>query len=133
MLKHPKRINSFCDYNNNNNVGGDMNTLGLLVTIDPQIVRALNKSVLKKRVLFYLNSIYPNADYAANIARMIRSDPSNVLGCLRGMGNRYNGNSSLIELGLVEITNISGYKYYRITELGRKVVSYLKEVYGGVV
>ncbi|RLI75247.1 hypothetical protein DRO97_03805 [Archaeoglobales archaeon] len=110
-----------------------MNTLGLLVTIDPQIVRALNKSVLKKRVLFYLNSIYPNADYAANIARMIRSDPSNVLGCLRGMGNRYNGNSSLIELGLVEITNISGYKYYRITELGRKVVSYLKEVYGGVV
>ena len=113
--------------------GGDMNNLGLLVTIDPQIVRALNKSVLKKRVLFYLNSIYPNADYTANIARMVRSDPSNVIGCLRGMGSRYNGNSSLIELGLVEIKNINGYKYYKITELGKKVVSYLKEVYGGIV
>ncbi len=111
----------------------DMNSLGLLVTIDPQIVRALNKSVLKKRVLFYLNSIHPNADYAANIARMIRSDPSNVLGCLRGMGNRYNGNSSLIGLGLVEISNINRYKYYRITELGRRVVDYLKEVYGSIV
>ncbi|RLI75762.1 hypothetical protein DRP05_14175 [Archaeoglobales archaeon] len=110
-----------------------MNSLGLLVTIDPQIVRALNKSVLKKRVLFYLNSIHPNADYAANIARMIRSDPSNVLGCLRGMGNRYNGNSSLIGLGLVEISNINRYKYYRITELGRRVVDYLKEVYGSIV
>lgn len=102
----------------------------LTTTINPHVVRTLNKSNLKKKVLYYLNSIYPNADYAANIARMTRSDPSNVLGCLRGMGNRYNENNSLIELGLVEVMNINGHKYYKITDLGKKVVEYLKGAYG---
>ncbi len=101
-----------------------------LFTIDPHILRSLNKSVLRKKVLLHLDAVHPNSDYLANIARAIGSDPSNVLGCLRGMGNRYNGNSSLIELGLVELIERDGYKYYRITELGRKVVKYMKEVYG---
>ncbi len=101
-----------------------------LLTIDPHILRSLNKSVLRKKVLMHLDNVYPNADYLANIARAIGSDPSNVLGCLRGMGNRYNGNSSLIELGLVEVVEKDGYKYYRITDLGKKVVKYMKEVYG---
>ena len=101
-----------------------------LFTIDPHILRSLNKSVLRKKVLLHLDAVYPNSDYLASIARVIGSDPSNVLGCLRGMGNRYNGNSSLIELGLVEIIEKDGYKYYRITNLGREVVKYLKEVYG---
>ncbi len=100
------------------------------ITIDPHILRSLNKSVLRKKVLLHLDTVYPNADYLANIARVVGSDPSNVLGCLKGMGNRYNGNSSLIELGLVELVERDGYKYYRITELGKKVVRYMKEVYG---
>ncbi len=100
------------------------------ITIDPHILRSLNKSVLRKKVLLHLDTVYPNADYLANIARAVGSDPSNVLGCLKGMGNRYNGNSSLIELGLVELVERDGYKYYRITELGKKVVRYMKEVYG---
>ncbi len=98
--------------------------------IDPHILRSLNKSSLRKRVLKYLDRVHPNADYLANIARAIGSDPSNVLGCLKGMGNRYNGNSSLIELGLVEVVEKDGYKYYRITELGKRVVKYMEEVYG---
>lgn len=103
-----------------------------ILTIDPHILRSINKSNLRRRVLFYLYSIYPNYDYLANISRMIRSDPSNVLGCIRGMGNRYNGSSSLIELGLVEVVERDGFKYYRITDLGRKVVEYVKRVYGEV-
>ncbi len=99
-----------------------------VLTIDPHILRSLNKSTLRKRVLLYLDSIYPNADYLSNIARRIGSDASNVLGCLKGMGNRYNGNSSLIELGLVEVKEVDGYKYYKITDLGRKVAKIIKEM-----
>ena len=98
-----------------------------LITIDPHILRSLNKSHLRKKVLIYLDSIYPNADYLSNIARRVGSDASNVLGCLRGMGNRYNGNSSLIELGLVEVVNVDGYKYYKLTVLGKKVAEMLKK------
>ncbi len=104
-----------------------------IITIDPHILRSINKSSLRKKVLFYLYSIYPNYDYLANISRRVRSDPTNVLGCLKGMGNRYNGSSSLIELGLVEVIEKDGYKYYRITDLGRKVVDYVREVYGDYI
>lgn len=103
-----------------------------ILTIDPHILRSINKSVLRRKVLFYLYKIYPNYDYLANIARVIRSDPSNVIGCIKGMGHRYNGSSSLIELGLVEVVEKEGFKYYKITELGRKVVDYVKKVYGEV-
>ncbi len=44
----------------------------------------------------------------------------------------YNDSSSLIDLGLVDIVNIRGYRYYKITELGKNVVRYFKEVYGTV-
>jgi len=104
-----------------------------LLTIDPHILRSLNKSYLRKKVLMYLDSIYPNVDYLSNIARRVGSDASNVLGCLRGMGNRYNGNSSLIELGLVEVLDVNGYKYYRITDLGRKVAKILREIHKGQI
>ncbi len=101
-----------------------------LLTIDPHILRSINKSALRRKVLFYLYNVYPNSDYLSNISKMIRSDATNVLGCIKGMGNRYNGSSSLIELGLVEVVERDGFKYYRITELGRKVVEYVKKVYG---
>ncbi|RLI76867.1 hypothetical protein DRP04_12175 [Archaeoglobales archaeon] len=103
-----------------------------IFTIDPHVIRSINKSILRKKVLLHLDSVYPNADYLANIARAIGSDSSNVLGCIRGMGNRYNGNSSLIELGLIEVIERDGYKYYKITELGKRVVKYIREVYGGI-
>jgi len=102
---------------------------GLLHYVDPIIIRALNKSELRRKVIFYLDSIYPNYAYLSVIARDINSDPSNVLGCLRGLGNRYNGNSSLIELGLVEVTERGGNKYYKLTEYGKEVVGYTKEYY----
>jgi len=99
--------------------------------IDPLIIRSLNKSDLRKKILIFLARIYPRYTYLSEIARGVRSDPSNVLGCLKGMGNRYNGNSSLIELGLVEILEKDGYRYYRITDYGNEVAEYIKETYLG--
>ncbi len=106
-----------------------MKGINHIFLIDPLVVRSLNKSVLRKKILLYLSSIYPRHTYLSEIARNVRSDPSNVLGCLRGMGNRYNGNSSLIELGLVEQLEADGYKYYRASEFGKQVAEYIKEVY----
>ena len=49
------------------------------------------------------------------------------MGCLKGMGTRYNGNYSLIELGLVKCIDEAGMKIYTITDYGRNVVEYLKD------
>lgn len=94
--------------------------------IDPFIIRSINRSELRKRILLYLNEIYPTATYLAEIARVVKSDPSNVKGALLGLGNRYNGYSSLVSLGLVEVIEDSGFKYYRLSEYGKKVVELLK-------
>jgi len=97
--------------------------------IDPTIIRALNKSELRRKVLFYLDAIFPNHTYLSELARGIRSDPANVLGCLKGLGNRYNGNRSLIELGLVEGLEQNRFKYYGLTRYGKDVVRHSKEYY----
>ncbi len=99
--------------------------------IDPHIIRSLNKSELRKRVLFYLKEIYPNFTYLSELARNVRSDPSNVLGSLKGMGDRYNSNSSLVELGLVELKENNDSKYYRLSDYGKKVVDMLEDYYSG--
>ncbi|WP_461863170.1 helix-turn-helix domain-containing protein [Thermococcus sp.] len=94
--------------------------------IDPFVIRSINRSELRKRILLYLNEIYPSSTYLAEIARVVKSDPSNVKGALIGLGNRYNGSSSLVSLGLVEIVERDGFKYYRLTDYGKKVVELLK-------
>ncbi|ASJ02569.1 transcriptional regulator [Thermococcus profundus] len=97
--------------------------------IDPQVLRSIHRSELRKRILLYLNEIYPSATYLSEIARVVGSDPSNVRGALVGLGNRYNGESSLVYLGLVEEISNNGFKYYRLTDYGRQVVEYLREYY----
>ena len=99
------------------------------VIVDPQVLRSLHRSELRKKILIYLNEIYPSATYLSEIARVVGSDPSNVRGALVGRGNRYNGESSLVYLGLVEEVSNNGFKYYKLTEYGKKVVDYLKEYY----
>ncbi|KPU62862.1 transcriptional regulator [Thermococcus argininiproducens] len=96
------------------------------LVIDPHILRSLHRSELRKKILFYLHEIYPSSTYLSEIARIVRSDPSNVKGALVGMGNRYNGDSSLVYLGLVEEINHNGFRYYKLTEHGKKVVEFLK-------
>jgi len=92
--------------------------------ITPHILRSLHRSDLRKRILLYLYDIYPLATYLSEIARVVGSDPSNVREALVELGNSYNGESSLVYLGLVEkIDN----DRYRLTEYGKKVVEHLRE------
>ena len=98
-----------------------------MIFINPTIIRSLNKSKLRKKILFFLYRIYPQGVYLSELSRWVKSDPSNVLGCLKGMGTRYNGHYSLIELGLVKCIDENGMKIYTITEYGRNVVEYLKD------
>ncbi|AEH24923.1 helix-turn-helix domain-containing protein [Pyrococcus yayanosii] len=99
----------------------------MVAVIDPHVLRSLHRSELRRRILLYLYEIYPSATYLSEIARVVGSDPSNVRGALVGLGNRYNGESSLVYLGLVEEVVNNGFKYYRLTEYGKKVVEMLKD------
>ncbi|WP_457613955.1 helix-turn-helix domain-containing protein [Methanocaldococcus sp.] len=98
-----------------------------LAFIDPMIIRSLNKSKLRKKILYLLYKMYPHGIYLSEISRRVKSDPSNVLGCLKGMNGRYNGHFSLIELGLVECVEKGGIKIYKLTDYGKKIVEVLKD------
>ncbi len=108
---------------------GDDYSGGSTMFIAPFVIRSINRSGLRKKILLYLDQIYPSPTYLSEIARAVKSDPSNVKGALIGLGNRYNGHSSLVSLGLVEVVTEKGFKYYRLTEYGREVVKLLKSYY----
>jgi len=93
---------------------------------DPRIIRSLKRSRVRVAILLYLNKIYPRMSYPAEIARNIGIDATNVLGGLRGMGNRYNGSSSLVELGLVDKIDVNGVSYYRLSKIGKQVAEALE-------
>ncbi|RZN62135.1 helix-turn-helix domain-containing protein [Methanonatronarchaeum sp. AMET6-2] len=97
--------------------------------IDPEVIRSLNKSSLRETILLFLYDVRPQYVYLSEIARAVRSDPSNVLGCLRGMKDRYNEDWSLLELGLVEVVEKKQYSYYGVTEKGEKAAEYIKKRY----
>ena len=78
------------------------------------IMRSLNRSKLRRRVLFHLLSIYPYKSYVSEIARNIRSDPSNVWGCLEGLGSRYTIEESLVSLLLVNREQIRAHRYFKV-------------------
>ncbi|GGM73887.1 transcriptional regulator [Thermogymnomonas acidicola] len=82
---------------------------------DGNVIRSLNRSELRRKVLFYLLSIYPYRSYLSEISRAVRSDPSNVKGCLEGLGVRYTGEESLVGLGLVVVEQSkNGFRYFKV-------------------
>ncbi|MHB1492436.1 MAG: putative transcriptional regulator [Thermoplasmataceae archaeon] len=84
---------------------------------DGNIIRSLNRSELRRKVLFYLYSIYPYRSYLSEISRAIKSDPSNVKGCLEGLGIRYTREECLVGLGLVVIEESKkGFRYFKINK-----------------
>jgi hypothetical protein len=84
---------------------------------DGNIIRSLNRSELRRKVLFYMLSIYPYRSYLSEISRAVKSDPSNVKGCLEGLGIRYTGEESLVGLGLISIEQTkNGFKYYKVNQ-----------------
>ena len=84
---------------------------------DGNVIRSLNRSELRRKALFYLLSIYPYRSYLSEISRAIKSDPSNVKGCMEGLGVRYTGEESLVGLGLISIEQTkNGFKYYKVNQ-----------------
>ncbi|QRF74544.1 hypothetical protein Thermo_00025 [Thermoplasmatales archaeon] len=82
---------------------------------DGNVIRSLNRSELRRKALFYLLSIYPYRSYLSEISRAIKSDPSNVKGCLEGLGVRYTVEESLVGLALVKVEQTkNGFKYFKI-------------------
>ncbi|ACB40253.1 archaellum operon transcriptional activator EarA family protein [Pyrobaculum neutrophilum] len=78
---------------------------------------ALRRSRVKRDVLKYLCSIYPESAYPALIADAVGASYENVLGALRGLGGRYKAEDSLCGLGLVEEVPVGRVKLYRVRDL----------------
>jgi predicted transcriptional regulator with HTH domain len=81
-----------------------------------RVLRALRRSRVKRDVLSYLCSIYPESAYPALIADAVGASYENVVGALRGLGERYRREDSLLGLGLVEEVSIGRAKFYRVRD-----------------
>ena len=80
----------------------------------------------------HLYKIYPKAAYLAEISKNTKIDAPNVLGALKGMGNRYKKSKSLVEMGLVEVIKVEGFSYYKISEKGKEMLRKIMLHKGGI-
>jgi len=93
----------------------------------PLVMRALRRSSIRKKIAKHLFDISPNGNYVSDIAYNIKTTPTNVIGALRGMNNRYREEESLLQLNIVEeVTGGKNIKLYRITDFGRDVIENLE-------
>lgn len=101
----------------------------LIMRKRPLIVKAFRRSSIRWKIAEYLFKINPSASYASEIAYNIHTTPTNVIGALRGMGNRYRKEESLVGLNIVEeIDDGKDVKLYRLTDFGKEIVQmFLKE------
>jgi len=90
----------------------------------PLVVRSLRRSNIRKKIAEYLFEISPSCSYTSEIAYNVKTTPTNVIGAIRGMGNRYKEDESLVGLGLVEEKDNSGknIRFYSLTSLGKQIV-----------
>ncbi|MEM0493144.1 MAG: archaellum operon transcriptional activator EarA family protein [Candidatus Thermoplasmatota archaeon] len=89
----------------------------------PYVVRALRRSEIRRKIAKHLFDISPSGNYISNIAYQINTTPTNVIGALRGLNNRYKKEESLLGLDIVEeITGVNNIKLYRITEFGKEII-----------
>lgn len=97
-------------------------------TVRPLVTRALRRSKVRKKITEYLFDISPSSSYTSDIAYHVNTTPTNVLGALRGMGNRYKKDESLIYLKIIEqIENNDDIKLYRITDFGKEVIQSIEK------
>ena len=85
--------------------------------IDSKIIRSLNRSKLKIKILKSLNK---QTMYLSQLSKECNTDVSSIMYAIRGYDKRYNPELSMINLGLVEEVYSTYYSYYKITELGKK-------------
>jgi len=92
----------------------------------PLVIRALRRSNVRKKIAEYLFDINPSSSYTSEIAYNVKTTPTNVIGALRGMGNRYKKEESLLNLDIVE-EKIGGknVKLYSLTDFGKEIMKNL--------
>jgi uncharacterized protein len=94
----------------------------------PLAVRALRRSNVRKKIAEYLFEISPNYSYTAEIAYHVRTTPSNVIGAIRGMEERYKEDESLLNLDIVQERSAgNNVRLYGITDFGREMLRTLKD------
>jgi predicted transcriptional regulator with HTH domain len=94
----------------------------------PLIMRSLRRSAVRKKIAEYLFEISPSGSYASDIAYNVKTTPSNVLGALRGMNERYRNEESLLSLHLVEqISSGKNIKLYKLTDFGKEIMTAIKK------
>ena len=94
----------------------------------PIAVRALRRSNVRKKIAEYLFEISPNYSYTAEIAYHVRTTPSNVIGALRGMEERYKEDQSLLNLDIVEEKSCgNNVRLYGITDFGKEMIKTVKD------
>jgi len=95
--------------------------------IRPLVIRSLRRSNIRKKIAEYLFEISPSGSYTSEIAYNIKTTPTNVIGAIRGMGDRYKDEGSLIDLGIVEqVTGGKDVKLYKLTDMGKEIIASIK-------
>jgi len=81
------------------------------------------KSNVRKKIAEYLFEISPNYSYTAEIAYHVRTTPSNVIGAIRGMDDRYKEDESLLNLDIVQEKSCgNNVRLYGITDFGKDLI-----------
>jgi predicted transcriptional regulator with HTH domain len=94
----------------------------------PIAIRALRRSIVRKKIAEYLFEISPNYSYTAEIAYHIRTTPSNVIGAIRGMEERYKEDESLLNLDIVQEKSCgNNVRLYGITDFGKEMIKTVKD------
>jgi len=94
----------------------------------PLVIRSLRRSSIRKKIAEYLFEISPSGSYTSEIAYNVKTTPTNVLGAIRGMGDRYKVDESLIGLNIVEkIESNSNVKIYKLTKFGKEIIDSIKK------
>ena len=95
--------------------------------MDPRFLntlRYIRKNKLK--LLRYLSRTYPLPVYLSEIAKATNLSIQEVKDMLLGTGSTHQDEKSLVELGLVEIVEGEGFKYYRLSKEGRRFLDFLE-------
>ena len=94
----------------------------------PLVNRSLRRSNIRKKIAEYLFEISPSGSYTSEIAYNIKTTPTNVLGAIRGMGDRYKVDESLIGLKIVEqVKSNRDVKLYKLTDFGKDIIGNMRK------
>ena len=94
----------------------------------PLVMRALRRSIVRRKIADYLFDISPSSSYTSEIAHHVKTTPTNVLGAIRGMESRYRKDESLMALNIVELKQgRKDIKLYGLTSFGKEIIQTLRD------